>query len=66
MSKASMHISNKHIRTLWLSVANAGIIYQIECEINSGAGCDVMPLYLHKSLFGDKELLPTFCLCSNL
>lgn len=57
--KSINDISNKHIRTLWLSVANGGIIYQIECEINSGAGCDVMPLYLHKSLFGDKELLPT-------
>lgn len=51
--------SNKHIKPLWLSVANEGIIHQIECEIDSGAGCNVMPLYLHRSLFGDKELMPT-------
>ena len=42
-----------------MSAASGGVIYQIECEIDSGAGCNVMPLYLHKSLFGDKELLPT-------
>ena len=59
--KSINDISNKHTRPLWLqlSAANGGIIYQIECEIDSGAGCNVMPLYLHKSLFGDKEVLPT-------
>lgn len=56
--KSINDISNKHIRPLWLSAANGGIIHQIECEIDSGAGRNVMPLYLHKSLFGDKELLP--------
>ena len=30
-----------------------------EFEIDTGAGCNVMPLYLHKSLFGDKILTPT-------
>ena len=42
-----------------MSAANGGIIHQIDCEIDSGAGCNVILLYLHKSLFGDKELWPT-------
>ena len=50
---------NKHTKPLWLSAANGGIVHQIECEIDSGAGCNVMPLYLLKSLFGDKELMHT-------
>ena len=51
--------SSKHIKSLWLSTASGGSIYQVECEINTCAGCDVMPFYLHKSLFGDKSLTPT-------
>ena len=51
--------SSKHIKSLWLSTASGGSIYQVECEINTRAGCNVMPLYLHKSLFGDKSLTPT-------
>ena len=51
--------SSKHIKSLWLSTASGGSIYQVECEINTCAGCNVMPLYLHKSLFGDKSLTPT-------
>ena len=51
--------SSKHIKPLWLSTASGGPIYQVECKIYTGAGCNVMPLYLHKSLFGDKILTPT-------
>ena len=51
--------SSKHIKPLWLSTASGGPIYQVECEIDTGAGCNVMPLYLHKSLFGDNSLTPT-------
>ena len=51
--------SSKHIKPLWLSTASGGPIYEVECEIDTGAGCNVMPLYLHKSLFGDKSLTPT-------
>ena len=51
--------SSKHIKPLWLSAASEGPIHQVECEIDTGAGCNVMPLYMYKSLFGDKELMPT-------
>ena len=51
--------SSKHIKPLWLSTASGGPIYEVECEIDTGAGCNVMPLYLYKSLFGDKSLTPT-------
>ena len=51
--------SSKHIKPLWLSAAKGGTVHQVDCEIDSGAGCNVMPLYLHKSMFGDAELMPT-------
>ena len=51
--------SSKHIKPLRLSTASGRPIYQVECDIDTGAGCNVMPLYLHKSLFGDKSLTPT-------
>ena len=51
--------SSKHIKPLWLSAASEGPIHQVECEIDTGAGCNVMPLYMYNSLFGDKELMPT-------
>ena len=43
----------------WLSAESEGPIHQVECEIDTGAGCNVMPLYMYKSLFGAKELMPT-------
>ena len=50
--------SSKHTESLWLSTASGGPIRQVECEIDTGAGCNVMPLYLHISLIGDKRLTP--------
>jgi len=57
--KSITDTSSKHIKPLWLSTASEGPIHQVECEIDTGAGCNVMPLYMYKSLFGDKELMPT-------
>jgi len=51
--------SSKHIKPLWFSAASEGPIHQAEGEIDTGVGCNVMPLYMYKSLFGDKELMPT-------
>ena len=42
-----------------MSAASEGPIHQVECEIDTGAACNIMPLYMYKSLFGDKELIPT-------
>ena len=42
-----------------MSAASEGPIHQVECEIDTGAGCNVMPLYMYKSLFGDNKLMPT-------
>ena len=51
--------SSKHIKPLWLSAASGGPIHQVECEIDTGAGCNITPLYMYKSLFGVNELMPT-------
>ena len=42
-----------------MSAASEGPIHQVECEIDTGARCNVMPLYMYKSLFGVYELMPT-------
>ena len=49
---------SKHLKPLWLSTASGGPIRLNARSI--GVGCNVMPLYLHKSLFGDNSLAPTF------
>ena len=51
--------SSKHIKPLWISTASGGPIYQVKCEIDTGAGCNVMPLYLHNSIFEENSLTPT-------
>lgn len=53
------HTSSKNIKPLWLSSPNGGPVQQVECEIDSGAECDVMPMYTYKSSFGNKEHLLT-------
>ena len=58
-AKSINDISSKHTEPLWLSTASGGPIHQGECEIDTGAGCNVMPLYLYISLIGDKSLTPT-------
>ena len=57
--KSIKDTSSKHIKPLWLSAATEGPMHQAECEIDTGAGCNVMPSYMYRSLFGDEELMPT-------
>ena len=52
MLTALMTLQAKHIKPLWLSAASEGPIHPVECEIDTGAGCNVMPLYVYKSLSG--------------
>ena len=33
--------------------------YQVECVVDSGAGCNVMSLYMYKSLFGNNKIVRT-------
>ena len=41
----------EHIRPLWVSQHQNSPIHQIDCEVDTGAGCNVLPLYKAKELF---------------
>ena len=43
-----------HIRPLWISNEESAPVHQIECEVDTGADCNILPLYKAKALFGDK------------
>ena len=44
--------SEPHIRPLWLSQESSSQIFQIDCEVDTGASCNILPLYKAKALFG--------------
>ena len=41
------------IRPLWLSQSLSSRVFKIECEVDTGASCNILPLYKAKALFGD-------------
>ena len=45
--------SEPHIRPLWISQESSSQIFQIDCEVDTGASCNILPLYKAKALFGD-------------
>ena len=51
--------SNHHIRAAWLSLEPNSLMKKLNCEVDTGAGCNVMPYNILKSTFGDVTLKPT-------
>ena len=45
--------SEPHICPLWLSQESSSQIFQIDCEVDTGASCNILPLYKAKALFGE-------------
>ncbi|PFX17550.1 Uncharacterized protein K02A2.6 [Stylophora pistillata] len=43
--------SEPHIRPLWLSQEFSSQIFQIDCEVDTGASCNMLPLYKVKAPF---------------
>ena len=37
---------NKDIRPLWLTTCPKVQVYKFDCEVDTGAGCNIMPLYI--------------------
>ena len=50
--------SNPHIRPAWLSLEPNSPIQNLNCEVDKGAGCNVLPYSILKSIFGDVTLKP--------
>ena len=38
---------------MWLSQESSSQIFQIDCEVDTGASCNILPLYKAKALFGE-------------
>ena len=58
IKKATVHILNNprhtpHIRPMWLSKDRTSEIYNIDCEVDTGAACNILPLYKARALFGN-------------
>ena len=45
--------SEPHIRPLWFSQESSSQIFQIDCEVDTGASCNILPFYKAKALFGN-------------
>jgi len=45
--------SEPRIRPLWISQESSSQIFQINCEVDTGASCNILPLYKAKALFGE-------------
>ena len=45
--------SEPHIRPLWISQESSSQIFQIDCEVDTGASCNILALYKAKALFGE-------------
>ena len=47
---------NNHIHPILVSMQHSCQIHQFDCEVDSGAGYNIMPLYIYKLLF--KQWIP--------
>ena len=43
---------NEHIRPLWVAQSENSKIHQTDCEVDTGAGCNILPVHKAKELFG--------------
>ena len=49
----------RHIWPPWLTAQLDAQVHQFDCEVDTGAGCNVMSLYIYRSLFEDKKPEPS-------
>ena len=45
---------NEHIQPLWISQSRNSNISRTECEVDTGAGCNILPFHKAKELFGQE------------
>ena len=43
---------NEHIRPLWIAQSENSQIHQTDCKVDTGAGCNILPVHRAKELFG--------------
>ena len=48
-------MESEHIRPLWISTTATSQVHQVNVEVDTGADCNVMPMYLFSKIFGSKQ-----------
>ena len=48
-------IESEHIRPLWVSTTATSQVHKVNVEVDTGADCNVMPVYLFSKIFGIKQ-----------
>ena len=43
---------NEHIRPLWVAQSRNSPIHQTDCKVDTGTGCNILPVHKAKELFG--------------
>ena len=54
VSRLGANEKSEHIRPAWIAQSQNSKIHQVNMEIDTGAGCNVMPLYKVNELFGQE------------
>ena len=52
VSRLGANEKSEHIQLAWLAQSQNSKKHQVDIEIDTGAGCNVMPLYKVQELFG--------------
>ena len=45
----------KHIRQQWLATCPKAQVCKLDCKVDTGVGCNIMPLYIHRDQFWGTE-----------
>ena len=48
-------MESEHIRPLWISTTATSQVHKVNVEIDTGADCNVIPVYLFSKIFGNKQ-----------
>ena len=48
-------MESEHIRPLWISTTATFQVHKVNVEVDTGADCNVIPLYLFSKIFGSKR-----------
>ena len=48
-------IESEHIRPLWISTTATSQVHKVNVEVDTGADCNVIPVYLFSKIFGSKR-----------
>ena len=49
---------NKCIRPQWLTTHHKAQVCKFDCKVDTGAGCNIIPLYIYRSIFRNQRPEP--------